>query len=99
MVWFGPRSAFLFQKLDEKGELPGIVHWALAFVRLNQAYSRVPAVLALVAVVAAAEALRVGLRRARRERLGELDWRVGVACVGLLAWLLPLSAPLLPLKR
>jgi hypothetical protein len=99
LAWSGPRYAFLFQKLDERGELPDVVHWALAFVRFNQAYYWLPAAFALVAAVAAAEALRGGLRRARRERLGELAWRAGVVCVGLLAWVLVLSAPMLPVMK
>src|SRR4051812_28552807 len=99
MARFGPRYAFLFQKLDEKGELPAIVHWALAVVRFNQAYYWLPAVLALVAAVAAVEALRASLSRARLEREGELAWRGGGVCVGLLAWVLALSAPMLPVKR
>jgi hypothetical protein len=39
MFWFVTRVGPTFQKLDERGELPALNHWASAFVRLNQPIS------------------------------------------------------------
>jgi hypothetical protein len=98
MVWFVPPYAAVFNKLEEKGDLPELAQWSFAFVRFNEAYYYLPAAAALAAAVVAAEALRGSLRRARRERLGALAWGLGVVCVGLLVWLVALSAPLLLMK-
>jgi hypothetical protein len=85
----------MFQKLDEKGDLPALVHWALTLVRFNQAYYYLPAVVGLVSAVIAAEALLCVLCWARQERLGVLAWWLWVGCVGLFAWLLALAPPML----
>src|SRR5262245_37951705 len=90
MVWYLPQYAVLYRKLDERGELPGLTHSALAFVRLNQACYYLPAVVAFVGGVTVAEALLCALCRARQDRLGGWAWRAEVVCLGLLAWSLSL---------
>src|SRR5262245_19183431 len=91
MAWAVPRYADLLKQLDELGELPTVVNWSLAFVRLNQANYYLPATVTFVAAITVAEALRRSLRRARWERSGDLVWRLGIVSVGLLAWLLALA--------
>jgi hypothetical protein len=99
ICYFLPRYAVLYAKLDEQGELPGHVHWVLAFVRLNQAYFYLPAALAFLTAVAVAEVILSARPRAQCERTGVLAWRLGVVCVVLLAWLLALAPPMLPVYR
>ena len=99
MVWFLPRYVVRLQKLDDQGELPGHVHHALAFVRLDQTYYHLPVVLVIVSAVTVAELLQRATRRERRDRLGELTWRLWVVGVGVFAWLFALGPPLLPVWK
>ena len=99
MVWFLPRYTVRFARLDAQGELPELVHFTLAFVRINQAAFCLPAVLAFAAAVALAEALFRTIRRVGGERWGRRVWKLTVAGVGLLAWLCILAPPMMSVYR
>jgi hypothetical protein len=99
MVWFLPRLAVLFRKLEEKGELPEPAHWTLAFVRFDQACYHLPAAITFVSAVVAAETLLGLTRRTRWERLGIPAWWLWIIGVGLDAWCLALAPLLLPVFK
>jgi type II secretory pathway component PulF len=77
-----PRFEPIFKKLEEKGELPQMTHWLMAFVRLNAASFYLPALLFALAVLAIEEA---GVRILRRKAMGNLWSWLWVAAVALAA--------------
>jgi len=77
-----PRFEPIFKKLEEKGELPQMTHWLMAFVRLNAASFYLPALLLALAVLAVGEA---GVRILRRKAMGTLWSWLWLAAVALAA--------------
>jgi type II secretory pathway component PulF len=88
-----PRFGPVFQRLDEKGELPELTRWVWAFIRLNQDYYYLPAMLTLVTLFAIGELLIVG---ARNTWLRRITWGTVVASVGILAWFINAKTLMLP---
>jgi type II secretory pathway component PulF len=94
-----PRFEPIFKRLEEKGELPHMTHWLVAFDRLNAAsyyLSAFPLALALLAVD------EVVVRILRRKAWGNLWswlWVAAVALAAMPAILLVVSGLLLPMFK
>jgi type II secretory pathway component PulF len=77
-----PRFDRIFRdfELNEKGELPLLTSWLMAFVHLDIACFHLPVVLVAITILAVDEAVMRWLRR--RENGNTWSWR-WIVCVGL----------------
>jgi type II secretory pathway component PulF len=94
-----PRFEPIFKKLEEKGELPQMTHWLMAFDRLNAASFYLPALLLALAVLAVDEAVVRILRRKARGNLWSWLWVAAVALAAIPAIHLVVSGVLLPVFK
>jgi hypothetical protein len=89
---FGP----IFARLEQKGQLPELTRWLVAFARLNALSLYLP-VLALVLALAAIDQAAVSrLRRRARGSLWSWIWVIAVALGGVVCQLLVVAGLLLP---
>jgi hypothetical protein len=85
VIGFVPRYDIIFERLEEKGELPQLTGWLVAFVHLDAACLHLPVVLVVVGLLAADEAAVRLLRRRTRGNLWSWLWVVGVGLAGVVA--------------
>ena len=95
LFWFAPRFGPIFQKLDEKGELPVLSSWVWAFVRLNDACFYLPAVILVLVHFALGEVVFA----ARRPPHGQATWITVVLCIGFIEGIVIVLAVLLAVFR
>jgi hypothetical protein len=80
-----PRFNPVFQRLTEKGELPQLTGWLVAFVQLDTACFHLPVVLVAIALLAIDEAAVSLLRRRERGNLWSWLWVVAAGLAGFVA--------------
>jgi hypothetical protein len=85
MTWFIPQWGPLFQKLEEKGELPQFTAWTWGFVKLNQECFYLPTLLGLAMLIAFSELI---IANARRLWVGRLSWVTALVSTSMVAWFL-----------
>ena len=91
-----PRFEPIFKTLEEKGELPQMARWLMAFVRLNAASFYLPALLLALAMLAVDEAVVRILRRKAMGILWSWLWVVAVALAAIPVILLVVNGLLQP---
>jgi hypothetical protein len=84
----------IFERFEEKGELPQLTGWLVAFVRLDTACYHLPVLLVAIALLSIDEAAVRLLRQRARGNLWSWLWVVAAALAGFVA-LLVLRAGLL----
>jgi type II secretory pathway component PulF len=94
-----PRFEPIFKTLEEKGELPQMTHWLMAFVRLNVASFYLPALLLALAMLAVDEAVVRILRRKAMGILWSWLWVVAVGFAAVPVMYLVVSGLLLPVFK
>jgi hypothetical protein len=99
VVYFAPRFVPIFQKLDEKGELPQLTSPLMAFVRLDTAYFHLPTAFVVIALLAVDEwAVRL-LRRRARGSLWSWLWVAAASLAGIVAQFVIVSGLVLPVFK
>jgi len=96
VIAFVPRYEVIFKRLEEKGELPQLTGWLVAFVHLDAACFHLPVVLVAIALLAADEAAVRLLRRRARGNLWSWLWVVAVGLAGVVAQVVIVAGLLLP---
>jgi hypothetical protein len=94
MVYIIPQFGPLFERLDEKGGLPGLSRWVWGSVYFNLEWSYLPLVLSLMILLAAAEFI---IAEGRETNLAwRACWLAAVASIAIFIWFIFLGALMLP---
>jgi type II secretory pathway component PulF len=99
VIGFVPRFDPVFQKLNEKGELPQLTGWLLAITHLDAACFHLPVVLVAVALLAVDEAVVRLLRRREDGNTWSWRWVVWVGLAGIVAVFIIVLGLLLPVFK
>jgi hypothetical protein len=96
---FAHRYEPIFKKLEEKGELPQVTQWLMAFDRVNVASFYLPALLLVLAVLVVDQVVVRFLRRKAGGNLWSWLWVAAVALAAIPAVVLVVSGLLLPVFK
>ena len=99
VISFVPRFDPVFRKLTDKGELPQLTGWLVAFVQLDTACFHLPVVLVAIALLAIDEAAVRLLRRRARGNLWSWLWVVAAGLAGFVAQFVIVVGLLLPVFK
>jgi hypothetical protein len=80
-----PRFESVFQKIQEKGELPRLTHWLMALVQMDAACLHLPIVLGAVALLIIDEAAVRVFRQRATGTIWAWLWLLGAFLAGLAA--------------